>query len=441
MELHTAVSGHDLGRRHSECVDARVYNREKRIEEIKALTQDTDELIERMKGSPDDADKHGQTLGWLLPTLGHFESKLNELQGDVQVEFRRWSSSTISIPLGVATRLNGIETPVVFFMVGDSVTEQKFEGEESLTIELPEDKLHPLIYRLEAGVLPEDAPLNEEESQIIIDSLRDPARKKTANHHWFMSRAYDEIGELDKFLHHIRLAADQDHAAAQFELALSYESGEGVVKDFEKSARLYQLAADQGHIEAQYRLGACYYTGKGVTKDLTESIRLCRLTAEHGLPEGQHQLGIFYKRGEGVTKDFGEAIRLFRLAADRGEVNAQTQLAWQYLVGEGVAKDLIESIRLFRLATDQGLAAAQLQLSACYHNGEGVTKDVVEAVRLCRLAADQGLAQAQYYLGMCYKKGDGVTKDLGEAARLFRLAADQGDTTSQSQLKRYFVDF
>src|SRR5262245_2154899 len=41
-------------------------------------------------------------------------------------------------------------------------------------------------------------------------------------------------------------AADQEPAAAQYNLGLLYEKGEGVPKDLGKAAKLYKRAADQG---------------------------------------------------------------------------------------------------------------------------------------------------------------------------------------------------
>jgi TPR repeat protein len=49
-------------------------------------------------------------------------------------------------------------------------------------------------------------------------------------------------------------AADQGLVAAQFNLGIMYENGQGVEKDDERAVEWYQRAADQGHVKAQFNL-------------------------------------------------------------------------------------------------------------------------------------------------------------------------------------------
>ena len=46
-----------------------------------------------------------------------------------------------------------------------------------------------------------------------------------------------------------------------------YATGEGVVEDDVEAVRWYRMAAEQGHAVAQYELGRMYATGMGVLKD------------------------------------------------------------------------------------------------------------------------------------------------------------------------------
>jgi TPR repeat protein len=63
------------------------------------------------------------------------------------------------------------------------------------------------------------------------------------------------------------LAAAQGNVFAQYNLALKYENGQGVVQDYAEAVRLYKLAAAQGNAEAQTNLGAMYTSGQGVVQD------------------------------------------------------------------------------------------------------------------------------------------------------------------------------
>ena len=58
-----------------------------------------------------------------------------------------------------------------------------------------------------------------------------------------------------------------------------YDNGRGVPQDDAEAARWYRLAADQGHADAQFNLGLGYATGKGVPQDYVESHMWFNLSA------------------------------------------------------------------------------------------------------------------------------------------------------------------
>lgn len=85
------------------------------------------------------------------------------------------------------------------------------------------------------------------------------------------------------------LQPDPADAAAQFNLAWSYENGSaGRRKDDREAARLYALAADKGYAPAQVILGFFYESGRG-----------------------------------GLLKDEGKAESLYKRAADQGDAYTQ----------------------------------------------------------------------------------------------------------------------
>jgi TPR repeat protein len=69
-----------------------------------------------------------------------------------------------------------------------------------------------------------------------------------------------------------------------------FENGRGVAKDTAEGIRWYRLAAEQGHLYAQYNLGYMFEHGKGVAKDTAEAIRWYRLAAEQGHVDAQERL-------------------------------------------------------------------------------------------------------------------------------------------------------
>ena len=105
-------------------------------------------------------------------------------------------------------------------------------------------------------------------------------------------------------------------------------TGEGVPQDAAEAVRWFRLAAEQGHASAQYNLGVMYDTGEGVPQDAAEAVRWYRLAAEQGYASAQNNLGFAYGTGEGVPQDAAEAVRWFRLAAEQGHASAQNNLGF-----------------------------------------------------------------------------------------------------------------
>lgn len=69
----------------------------------------------------------------------------------------------------------------------------------------------------------------------------------------------------------IRTRAEAGLAGAQFELGVTYATGQGNNKDVAEAARWFRKAAEQGYPNAQYGLGLMYASGIGVPKDEVES--------------------------------------------------------------------------------------------------------------------------------------------------------------------------
>jgi TPR repeat protein len=64
---------------------------------------------------------------------------------------------------------------------------------------------------------------------------------------------------------------EQGHAAAQYNLGISYYNGEGVLQDYKEAVKWYRKAAEQGYADAQNNLAVCYFGGMGVLQDYVEA--------------------------------------------------------------------------------------------------------------------------------------------------------------------------
>ena len=88
-------------------------------------------------------------------------------------------------------------------------------------------------------------------------------------------------------------------------------------EDYQEAVRLYRLAVEQGHADAQYNLGGMYVLGKGVLQDDQEAARLYRLAAEEGHAGAQFALGLMYDDGVAVPQDYVQAHKWINLAASQ----------------------------------------------------------------------------------------------------------------------------
>jgi TPR repeat protein len=207
-----------------------------------------------------------------------------------------------------------------------------------------------------------------------------------------------------------------------------------IPKDDVEAAKWYGLSAGRGNAAAQYNLALMYENGAGILKDDAEALKWLRKAADQGYGLAQCNLGVLYQNGTGVSKDYTEAVNWYRKAADQGNPEAQYDLGFMYATGLGVPRDNAEAAKWYRNAADQGVALAEGNLAFMYENGAGVPKDDAEAVKWYRKAADQGNAVCQYDLGLMYANGNGVPKDNAEAANWLRKAAEQGNSDAQFQL-------
>ena len=63
-----------------------------------------------------------------------------------------------------------------------------------------------------------------------------------------------ENGEYATALNEWRPLAQQGDAAAQYNLGLMYDNGQGVTQDYKEAVKWYSLSAEQGNAAAQHNL-------------------------------------------------------------------------------------------------------------------------------------------------------------------------------------------
>ncbi len=257
---------------------------------------------------------------------------------------------------------------------------------EFVSEEFPEVKVS-MVYSLEGDIDSVFIPVSlknqveEEKAKRIADEAR---KNKLAGDNFYKRKKYaDAVTWYHK-------AAEQGDAAAQYNLGVMYQNGEGVPKSYEEAVRWYHKAADQGYAVAQYNLGVMFHYGLGVPQNYDEAVRWYRKSAEQGNADAQFNLGNMYENGKGMSQSNDEAAKWYHKAAEQGDAAALNNLGEMYYYGKGVPQNYEEAVKWFRKSADQGNADAQFNLGWMYYYGEGVPQSNDEAVRWYRKAAELG---------------------------------------------------
>jgi len=260
-------------------------------------------------------------------------------------------------------------------------------------------------------------------------------------------------------------AAEQGHGAAQFSLALYYDTEE---KNYPEARTWYRKAAEQHADEpvgraAAENLGAMYAIGQGVTRDYVEAARWYRRSAERGGKKGQYALGMFHLEGLVGHKDFNEAVKWLGASAKQGFQPAQYTLVLVFAEGFDTTADAAEAAYWYTGKRGLSDGEATYQVGTFYARGFSVWRDEqrviawllrrrgtasataepylkqlygeswgdeTQAVRWYRISAEAGYVGAQVNLARIYWNTESQYWNCAEAARWTRLAADKGDATA-----------
>jgi hypothetical protein len=82
-----------------------------------------------------------------------------------------------------------------------------------------------------------------------------------------------------------------------------YYVGRNIAADDAEAAKWYRLAAEQGHARARFNLGVMYYLGDGVPRDWEKAAKWYRLAADQGDADAQFHVGLMCEKGDGVSQD------------------------------------------------------------------------------------------------------------------------------------------
>ncbi len=113
--------------------------------------------------------------------------------------------------------------------------------------------------------------------------------------------------EAGRWLHKASLKGSVD---AIYLLSCIFEEGLGVEKNINQALVLLEMAAQLEHAEAQWKLGSWYVMGKNVEENLEKGINLWKKAAEQNNAESLMSLGFVYLNGVENKLEKNESLAL-----------------------------------------------------------------------------------------------------------------------------------
>lgn len=141
----------------------------------------------------------------------------------------------------------------------------------------------------------------------------------------FLGEAHFEENNNNKAFFYFNKAYKLGISDAAGNLALCYEMGWGVQKNYRKAVEILEDNLDE-HPEYYVQLGKIFFPLNTGYQNYTRAAQYFQKAVEHEYVEGYFMLGICYSEGYGVPKNKEKAKELLQVAADNGHTDAQEYL-------------------------------------------------------------------------------------------------------------------
>lgn len=289
-----------------------------------------------------------------------------------------------------------------------------------------------------------------------------------AGHYYRLNYVNEDEGNPAKAIEYFNRAIDRNSNYSRVELALCYEAGYGVEKDYSKAFELFSQAAESGYAYASLKMGYYLEDSLAGEEDYAAAFDCFKKASEAGHPEGTYNMGRYYRYSVGIPENPELAIKYFEEAAEKGDMQAKIELALIYEQAYGgVEFDAQKAMDYMTEAAEYGYPYAQYK-AGYYHYYGLIESDIPKGLEWFNKAYDQGYPYAalmlgDYYLynhgeegeydkafdyykfaeskdciseglGVCFEYGLGVEENNTEAFKYYNLAAERGYTSAKYRL-------
>lgn len=138
------------------------------------------------------------------------------------------------------------------------------------------------------------------------------AKKGRLKAQYLVGNLYGFKDNKEKCFSWCKISAENGYIPAQRALAVFYQAGYGVERDFKMHLKWLTSAAEQGDLDSQYELAEEYYNNPWAERDDVQfslAAKWYRCCAERGLSKAQQRLVNMYQQGLGVPKNEIEAAK------------------------------------------------------------------------------------------------------------------------------------
>jgi len=132
--------------------------------------------------------------------------------------------------------------------------------------------------------------------------------------------------------------------------------------DYARAFSLFQKAAETGHADSQFKLALQYQRGEGVRRNYSFALHWYFRAAEKGHPIAMNNIGVLVDHGNGVRANNAQALGWFLRAASSGSATALTNIGNYYREGVLVARDPTEAYFWYAMSYKLGFDGALAEM-------------------------------------------------------------------------------
>ncbi|EKE24568.1 MAG: hypothetical protein ACD_6C00088G0004 [uncultured bacterium] len=295
-------------------------------------------------------------------------------------------------------------------------------------------------YRITELSSTEDHPQNEmtAEKQRLALFIQN-AGQGHANSQYQLAQYYladSAAQDLVQGIHYLFLAAQQDHLAANQQIADDYGHGQILPQDLMQSLQFIKRCISLGDQKGLYDYYAGVLQGR-IDTDQRQRVfqHLLQQSKEHADAQAKTLIGLAYFHGWYVDKNETMAFRYWSEAANSQHAPALCMIAALYFEQHLVANEPQKAFELYQAAYQLSPddVSAQMGLALCYLNGVGTVKDIAKATQMIQSAAQhywQIVAQSEadliYIVGRFYSLAEYPLPTRDKAVQYLNQAVAKG---------------